>query len=46
VAKVDDAGRESVRNQLQSLNAMVATSDFIASLRKSAKIQIAEDRMQ
>jgi peptidyl-prolyl cis-trans isomerase D len=46
VAKVDDAGRESVRNQLQSLNAMVATSHFVASLRKSAKIQIAEDRMQ
>lgn len=46
VAKVDDAGREAVRNQLQSIGSMVATNDFIASLRKSAKIQIAEDRMQ
>jgi peptidyl-prolyl cis-trans isomerase D len=46
VAKIDEAGREAVRNQLQSINAMVATANFVASLRKSAKIQIAEDRMQ
>ncbi|HSX61661.1 MAG TPA: SurA N-terminal domain-containing protein [Tahibacter sp.] len=46
VAKVDEAGREAIRNQLQSINAMVATNNFVASLRKSAKIQIAEDRMQ
>lgn len=46
VAKVDDAGREAVRNQLQSINAMIATSEFVTSLRKAAKIQIAEDRMQ
>lgn len=46
VAKVDDAGREAVRNQLQAVNSMIATSEFVASLRKAAKIQIAEDRMQ
>ncbi|HWU52243.1 MAG TPA: SurA N-terminal domain-containing protein [Tahibacter sp.] len=46
VAKVDEAGREAVRNQLQAVNSMIATSEFVASLRKAAKIQIAEDRMQ
>jgi len=46
VSKVDEAAREAVRSQLQSLNSMVATNSFVASLRKSAKIEIAEDRMQ
>ncbi|MBL8298129.1 MAG: SurA N-terminal domain-containing protein [Rhodanobacteraceae bacterium] len=44
--KVDDAGREAVRSQLQGSNAALATSNFVAALRKSAKIQIAEERMQ
>ena len=46
VAKVDEAGREAVRSQLQNIEGMVATGAFVESLRKSAKIQIAEDRLQ
>lgn len=46
VAKVDDAGREAVRSQLQNLDAMASTREFIQSLRKVAKIQVAEDRLQ
>ena len=46
VAKVDDAGREAVRSQLQNLEAMASTREFIESLRKVAKIQVAEDRLQ
>lgn len=46
VAKVDDAGREAVRSQLQNLQGMASTREFIESLRKVAKIQVAEDRLQ
>lgn len=46
VTKVDDAGREAVRSQLQNLDARASTREFIQSLRKVAKIQVAEDRLQ
>lgn len=46
VAKVDEAGREAVRSQLRNVEGMTASAAFLQSLRKQAKIQIAEDRMQ
>lgn len=46
VAKVDEAGRDAVRSQLRNVEGMTASTAFLQSLRKQAKIQIAEDRMQ
>ena len=44
-AKVDTAGRDQVRQQLQQIGAIQAERAFIASLRQQTKIEIAEDRM-
>lgn len=44
-AKVDTAGRDQVRQQLQQLGAIQAERAFIASLRQQTKIEIAEDRI-
>jgi peptidyl-prolyl cis-trans isomerase D len=44
-AKADQAGRDQVRQQLQQQNAGAVARAFIASLRKSTKIEIAEDRI-
>jgi peptidyl-prolyl cis-trans isomerase D len=46
VAKVDEAGREAVRSQLQNMEAMAGMQAFVDSLRQSARIQVAEDRLQ
>lgn len=46
VAKVDEAGRDAVRSQLRNVEGMTASTAFLQSLRKQAKIQIAEDRLQ
>lgn len=45
VAKVDQAGRDQVRQQLQQEFSGAAARAFVASLRKSTKVQIAEDRI-
>ena len=44
-AKVDTAGRDQVRQQLQQIGAIQAERAFIASLRQQTKIEIAEDRI-
>lgn len=44
-SKVDAAGRDQVRQQLQQAAAAQAARSFVASLRKQTKIQIAEDRI-
>ncbi|UXI69617.1 SurA N-terminal domain-containing protein [Tahibacter amnicola] len=45
VAKVDDAGRESVRTQLQNEVAAVEARAFIETLRKATTIEISEERL-
>jgi peptidyl-prolyl cis-trans isomerase D len=45
-AKLDAKSREAARNQLAQSMGNDAVRGFIDSLRKSAKIKIAEDRLQ